>query len=663
MESFVPFGGFFSSPSDMKSPFSSSNQHATCCPLCNEKCKQELSSLAEGGFTASVADQYQSSLPSWSQMTELSKNRDMDAAKAKDSSVLLRTKVERKWDTICQRLHQAQPYVQMLPKAAYKFGTQVPAIVGFQVVEGRKESFDHSIDINNASSAESGCEDFKSCRSMDLRHYPPAEAITQLPSKLAEKPSKIEELGVGSSLSSSSNGDDRASPMSANSVTTDLGLGVNSASVSRELEEPTHQAHVKSSSTSCPVFGQCDQKDYKMLYTSLSARIGRQEEAVSVVSQTIARCRTRNDKRPGSRGDIWFIFVGPDKIAKKKIVVSLAETLYGKRENLICVDLSLQDSVDSTNVMINSQLQKGYDVKFRGKTVVDYIAEELGKKPLSVVFLENVDKADVLAQSHLSRALRTGRFSDSHGREVSISNAIFVATSSNFTEGCKILSPEKELAGYSEEDILRSKGCPFQMLIGFDLGDVLDNTRQTKANPMVMNKRKLVGISETLGQGQSLEITKRAHKASNVFLDLNLPAEESENSDTDHDNITENSKAWLDDFFGQVDETVVFKPFDFDALAKKLVKEISECFHKTIGSVGLLELDSQVIEQILAAAYLLENNAVEDWIDRVLGSAFVEAQKRYTLSSRTVVKLVKCEGLFPEEQSRGILLPARIVMN
>lgn len=78
MESFVPFGGLFSTPSDLKSPLGVSYQCPSRCHLCNEKCEQEVSAFAKGGFAASVAEQYQSSLPPWLQMTELSTNRALD---------------------------------------------------------------------------------------------------------------------------------------------------------------------------------------------------------------------------------------------------------------------------------------------------------------------------------------------------------------------------------------------------------------------------------------------------------------------------------------------------------------------------------------------------------------------------------------------------------
>lgn len=66
MESFVPLGGFFSMPPETRSPLSNARQYGVRCPLCNEKYEQEVAALSDGGVVcASVAQQYQSNLPSW----------------------------------------------------------------------------------------------------------------------------------------------------------------------------------------------------------------------------------------------------------------------------------------------------------------------------------------------------------------------------------------------------------------------------------------------------------------------------------------------------------------------------------------------------------------------------------------------------------------------
>ncbi|KAJ9160340.1 hypothetical protein P3X46_025751 [Hevea brasiliensis] len=78
MESFVPFGGFFSTSSELESSLSSSYPCMSRCHMCNEKCEQEVLAVSKGGFVASVADQYQSNLSSWLKMAELDTNKGLD---------------------------------------------------------------------------------------------------------------------------------------------------------------------------------------------------------------------------------------------------------------------------------------------------------------------------------------------------------------------------------------------------------------------------------------------------------------------------------------------------------------------------------------------------------------------------------------------------------
>lgn len=591
----------------------------------------------------------------------------MASVQAKDDKMVLGAKVaglQRKWDNLCQRLHYDQP----LPKTNnFQRSSEIPSVVGFQVVEDRKQS------VNN--------EKIEIGRKKMTSTISSSNESSNFLSKFSETPSQ---------------GDDEQcfnSPTSLISVTTDLGLCMASTSPSKEQEHLTNhssinQAHdiscsvsasaevrhfINRSPLSSSLQQQLDPKDFKMLYAALIEKVNWQEEAVNAISQTIARCRCKNERNNcPSRGDIWLNFLGPDKIGKKKIAIALAEFLYGSTNNLICVDLSLQDEVGLFDLQVLNQ----YDVIFRGKHVVDYVADKLRNSPLGIVFLENVDKADILVQKSLSQAVKTGRFLDSHGREVSIANAIFVTTSSTIAEE-RTLPSTKETADYSEEDILAAKGCQIQILITFDLTDdvkspnstALITTRKRSSSQIFVNNRKLTtGPIESVDQQfGSSEMVKRAHKTLNTCLDLNLPAEEIEN----YDNFTgysgcdfsnENNTAWLKQLFTQFDETAIFRPLDFDSLAEKLLKEIRICFHKIVGPECLLEIDSKVLEQILAAACLSDRKKIEDWIQHVLSRGFVEAQERYSLSARSVVKLVTCESYFQQVHIPGVLLPARIIV-
>ncbi|RHN45828.1 putative P-loop containing nucleoside triphosphate hydrolase [Medicago truncatula] len=233
-------------------------------------------------------------------------------------------------------------------------------------------------------------------------------------------------------MSSSSVSDgSQLSPTSVTSVTTDLGLGICTSPTSNKLTKPAVQYTMEppkeipnrftssfnldeeiirmrpSQSSSCLTFDYYRQADDarnpKILFEALSKAVRWQDEAIRAIIKTIIYGSTKSAKDHGlnQRGDKWMNFVGPDRHGKKKIVVSLAELLYGSRENFTFVDLS-------------SKEMNGCNVKFRGKSHLDFLVDECCKKPLSVVFIENVDKADIVAQSSLSQAIKTGKITDSH---------------------------------------------------------------------------------------------------------------------------------------------------------------------------------------------------------------------------------------------------------
>ncbi|KAJ8535419.1 hypothetical protein K7X08_023139 [Anisodus acutangulus] len=461
----------------------------------------------------------------------------MASVQAKDDKMVLGTKIaglQRKWDNLCQRLHYNQP----LPKTRnFRMSSEIPSVVGFQVVEDQKKSINNEeTSSQNASSTETRRKNMTSTISSSN------ERNTFL-SKFSETPSQCDdEHGFNS-------------PTSVTSVTTYLGLCMASTSPSKEQEKLTNQSSLN------------------------------------------------------------------------------------QAHNISC------------NVSASAKVLNQYDMTFRGKHVVDYVADKLRYNPLSVVFLEKLDKADLLIQKSLSQAVKIGRFLDSHGREKQLN---------------------------TEEDILAAKGWQIQILIAFDLADdvkspnssALITTRKRSSSQIFVNNRKLTtGPIESVDQQcGSLEIAKRAHRTSNTCLDLNLLAEEIENydnftGDSGCDLANENTTAWLKQLFTQFDETAIFTPFDFDSLAEKFLKEIRLCFHKIVSPECLLQIDTKVLEQILTAACLSNSQKIEDWIQHVLSRGFVEAQEKYSLSARSIMKLVTCERCFLEVHLPGVLLPCRIIVN
>ncbi|TYH51922.1 hypothetical protein ES332_D10G315000v1 [Gossypium tomentosum] len=612
MESFVPFGGLFPTLSESKGSLTGSYQPVPPhCHLCSERYKQDVIALSKGGFNVSVADQYRSALPSWLQMAELGANNG-SYMKTKDDGLLLNAKIaglRKKWDDICWRLHHTH---------------RVPESTVY-----KPNPWGHCSNNTNVSS----------CSTIKFQKMPTMRSN-------GGNFEALEPISPCSLSNSSVDNVSRTSPTSVTSVTTDLGLGLCSVSSSNKLTKLTdqnratlvndsvlcHQA--QSSSSSSPDFGgPLDPSYFKKLFKAVTEKVGWQDEAASVICQTVANGRALNRKCHGAgrRGDIWLNFSGPDRCGKKKIAVALADVIYGSRENFISIDLSSEDGV------------MHFDLKFRGKTTINYVAEELSKKPLSVVFLENVDKAEIHVLSSLLQAIRTGKLLDSHGREVSTDNAILVTTSTLNTENRVIVHHKTPM--YSEENILRAKGWPLQILIKHD-----NNT---------------IGISrKSFSNKRKHEITEIVAKRTNPTpfrnLDLNIPAEETD------DGTVENTAPWLQHFFNQPVKNVIFKPFDFDTLAQKVSDNINRSFHESINSAHCsLEIDPNVTEQLLAAAYFSDDNmiVVTDWISKVLTKGFTEVEKKYNLDAHTIVKIIPDRTALLSENPIGVSLPPKITVN
>eukprot|EP00258_Populus_trichocarpa_P050418 XP_024466437.1 protein SMAX1-LIKE 6 [Populus trichocarpa] len=707
--SFVPFGGFFSTPSDFKKPTNSINQSIICCHLCNAKYEKDVAAILKMGSTTSVADQSSEKLPSLLQMAELDTGKAVDAVKTRDDDTALNAKIlglRNKWNDICQRLHHAQPFFKFDVSQAT---SQVSIAEGFQCVADEKKSRSNS-SSRDSSLNESQCVNLnlgvclnqqkifpaKHCvdsETEDVNHgSKQLEEVPRLKQKEKESP-----WFTPCPLSNVSLPSDRTSSSSVTSVTTHLGLGTLyatsaqehnitklrdpmehlqhfSGSGSAEFDDNTSLQIAKSSSFSGPFSGgKFNLRDFKSVMRAISEKVGWQDRATYAIGEAVSRCKAGHGRHHGSnsKGDISFILLGPDRIGKKKIASALAEVMFGSTQSFISLDLGSHDKVSSSNSIFDSQELQYDDELGRSMTFVDRIASKLSKKPHSLIFLENIDKADPLVQHSLSYALRTGRFPDSRGREVSTNNTIFVATSTIIVGNTNFLSENKSIK-FSEEMILGAKSWQMQILVEHAAEATSKRSemkvrisREITSAVSYGNKRKLDATSDLMEQESSCESSKQAHKALRSYLDLNLPVEDTGEcanyGDTDSDSISESSQAWLEDFSDQVDEKVVFKTFDFDSLAEKIVKEIGKQFQMAFGYEILLEIDDEVMVQILAAAWLSEKErAMEDWIEEVVGRGFRKAKLKSQFSAQCVVKLVTCKGLVLKEQAPGIRLPSRI---
>ncbi|CAK8565935.1 unnamed protein product [Lathyrus sativus] len=674
MGSFVPFGGFFSTPSDFRNP----NISLPLCDTCNEKYEQEVAdNYPKVGPSTSVS----TSLP-WLQKANVDSDKGLGLAKTNEDNTSLNAKIfelQRKWSDICQHLHRNKSLPEInVSQTLTRF--QAPFHEGFRFGTG------------TSNFNEVHCSNPIPYMPKELQNSYLSKQI--LPFSQPFDTSLIVNDKTGH-VPNVSKVDSQSTRATSSPVTTDLVLGTTYASVTHEPDTPKvsdhkkHLPHLSDSlsteydamveSTSNQIArssgpnsdGKFEMVDFKSLYKLLIEKVWWQEEAIYAIIRIMTLCRSGGGKHSRSnsnvRADTWFSFLGPDRVGKRKFSSELAETLFGSKQNIISVDLNSQDRFQPLNLVFECHNLLGR------KTVVDYIAGELSKKPRSVVFLENIDKADLIVQNSLFHAIRTGKFPYSHGREISINNAIFVVTSSVFKVS-GFLDTEKEPKMFSEETILEAKRCQIGLSPGHASEDVVrssnTNVRVAKRKGTFLNKRKLV---ETESSDSNEKVTSKTPKhvkeVSRSYLDLNMPLEEEveeevDCADRESESVVKNHEAWLNDFLDQIDGKVVFKPFDFDLLAEQIIKCIDKQFQTTFGSNYVLEIDYEVMSQILAAAWLSDKKkAVEDWIEHVLGNSFVEAQKKYQNVAECVMKLVKCESIFVEEQALGVCLPPRISLN
>ncbi|KAF7833770.1 protein SMAX1-LIKE 7 [Senna tora] len=358
MGSFVPLGGFFSSPSEFKNPLSCINPSFTRCHSCNQKYEQEVADILKVGPTTSISG-YSTILPR-SEKSSVNTDQGLDVAKTAEDKASLNAKIlglQKKWGDFCERLHHNQSVPDF---DASQTRSQVPILGGFQFHSSLKESSSKQI------------------------------SPVPVSSDIASVNTGSDQVAKVSSMFES-----RSSSSPLTPVTTDLGLGTIYRSATREpntWKPESHKEHLQvsndnnlhqvagSSSCSGPSLdGKFNSVDFKSLNQLLAEQIGWQDEAICAIVRTLSLRRSGRGKHCGShvRGDVWFAFFGPDRFGKKKIASVLTKIIFGNTESLIFVDLNSPDrAAYPLNSIFESDNSCCYDMLKR-KTVVDYIAGEL----------------------------------------------------------------------------------------------------------------------------------------------------------------------------------------------------------------------------------------------------------------------------------------------
>lgn len=176
-----------------------------------------------------------------------------------------------------------------------------------------------------------------------------------------------------------------------------------------------------------------------MLENQLHQRVIGQDEAVTLISSALRRTRAgvQNSKRPvGS-----FLFIGPTGVGKTEVSKALAEVYFGSEENMIRFDMSEFQELGSLASLIGAA----------AGNVSGRLTEAVKNKPMSLILLDEIEKAHKDLLNIFLQILDEGRIQDGLGDTIWFSNCIIIATSNAGSEFIRENIQSVEYAHLGEE--------------------------------------------------------------------------------------------------------------------------------------------------------------------------------------------------------------------
>lgn len=338
-----------------------------------------------------------------------------------------------------------------------------------------------------------------------------------------------------------------------------------------------------------------DSDSLKRLFQGLMERVSWQTEAASAITAAVLQAKSGNGKRRGlvPKADTWLLFIGSDRVGKRKMASALSELVFGVEPITVCLGSSRNEGNTGES-----------NVNSRGRTALDRVAEAVKQNPFSVILLEDVDQADAVVRGTIKRAMERGRLPDSYGREVSLGSAIFVLAASWLPDELKCSMDSV----HAEEKILLSASSSWQLEISVG-GKRLPDWLSKDSNP---SKRKKEGLSLDLNLAAGGNADDDTGEGSWNSSDLTVEHE------NEHGRLAiKHSASSACEFIDCVDNAVVFKPVDFGPLRRSISESITAKFSAVIGSGRSVRIDNNVLDRIVGGVWL-SGVKFEEWAERVL---------------------------------------------
>lgn len=153
----------------------------------------------------------------------------------------------------------------------------------------------------------------------------------------------------------------------------------------------------------------------------LSFRVKGQNEAVHALVDAYVRSTVDIFRKNKPRG--IFLFVGESGVGKTELANSFSRAIFGERESIIRLDMSEYSEPYSVSKLLGSA--PGYVGYEEGSSPF----ERVRKHPVSMVLLDEIEKAhpDVLAL--FLQIFDSGYLTDSRGRKINFKSCYFIMTS------------------------------------------------------------------------------------------------------------------------------------------------------------------------------------------------------------------------------------------
>jgi ATP-dependent Clp protease ATP-binding subunit ClpC len=277
----------------------------------------------------------------------------------------------------------------------------------------------------------------------------------------------------------------------------------------RQTVTEENVAEVVSMMTGIPLqkVGEKENTRLAKMESEITGKVIGQDEAVKKVVRAIQRGRV--GMKDPNRPVLVSMLIGNSGVGKTELAKQIAKYLFDSEDSMIRLDMSEYGEKISVNRIIGApSAYVGYD----DSTILDIIR----RKPYSVILLDEVEKAHPEVFNIFLSAFDEGHMTDSHGRKVSLKNAIILMTSNVGTRKVKDFGTG---VGFSTKTKEKQSTD--------EIKSILEKELKNKFAPEFINRIDDIIYFKDLDKGDilkivDLELVKTISRAKQIGYEINI---------------------------------------------------------------------------------------------------------------------------------------------